>query len=175
MSTLPEGSRINRVFGEDLSRRGSNFTTRKSNTSPMSVLDLIGAGALSYKMAAYLSLVLGEGMNLFVCGEAASGKTTMLNAITTFIHPNAKIVCVEDTPDLQVPHPNWTREVARGASTSRGSEVTISDLLDVALRQRPDVILTGEIRGPEAKTLFQAMRAAESAFLMVVEHGGSSP
>ncbi len=99
-STLPDGSRINIVFGGDLSRRGSNFTIRKFVNNPMSILALVESGSLSYEVAAYLSLVIGEGMNLFVAGETASGKTTLLNAITTFISPTGKIVSIEDTPEL---------------------------------------------------------------------------
>ena len=105
-AVLPDGSRVNIVCGGDVSKRGSNFTIRKFATVPMSILDLIDVGTLSYEMAAYISLMLGEGMNTFVSGETASGKTTLLNAVTTFINPNAKIVSIEDTPELQVPHPN---------------------------------------------------------------------
>ena len=125
-AVLPDGSRVNIVYGGDVSKRGSNFTIRKFNTTPMSVLDLVDMGTMSYEMAAYISLMLGEGMNTFVSGETASGKTTLMNAITTFINPNAKIVSIEDTPELQVPHPNWTREVVRG-STGGGASVTMFD------------------------------------------------
>ena len=75
---LPDGSRVNIVFGGDVSKRGSNFTIRKFSTTPMSILDLIDSGALSYEMAAYLSLMIGTGMNAFISGETASGKTTLL-------------------------------------------------------------------------------------------------
>ena len=105
-ATLPDGSRVNIVYGGDVSKRGSNFTIRKFSTTPMSILDLIDIGTLSYEMASYISLMLGAGMNTFVSGETASGKTTLLNAITGFVTPNAKIVSIEDTPELQVPHPN---------------------------------------------------------------------
>ena len=112
-ATLPDGSRINIVFGREVSRRGSNFTIRKFGGTPLSMLDLIGFGSLSYEMAAYLSLVIEEGMNLFVVGEAASGKTALLNAVTAFIPLKHKIVSIEDTPELQVPQANWLREVAK--------------------------------------------------------------
>ena len=100
---LPDGSRVNIVYGSDVSKRGSNFTIRKFNTTPMSILELIELGTLTYEMAAYISLMVEEGMSTFVSGETASGKTTFLNAISTFISPNAKIVSIEDTPELQVP------------------------------------------------------------------------
>ena len=141
-ATLPDGSRINIVFGGDLSKRGSNFTIRKFSTTPISILQLIGFKTLSYEMAAYFSLMLSHGMNLFVSGETASGKTTLMNALTVFIPPIGKIVSIEDTPELQVPHPNWIREVTRGSTKgTSGSAVTMFDMLKAALRQRPNETL----------------------------------
>ena len=157
-ATLPDGSRINIVFGGDVSTRGSNFTIRKFNAVPMSILDVIDSGGISFEMAAYLSLLIGEGMNLFVSGETASGKTTLLNALTMFYPAAAKIVTIEDTPELQVPHPNWTREVVRGTMSDDGSAVTMFTLLKASLRQRPNAILIGEIRGEEGAIAFQAMQ-----------------
>ena len=169
-SVLPDGSRINIVFGNDVSRRGSNFTIRKFNATPFSILDLVATGSLTFEMAAYISMMVGAGMNTFVSGETASGKTTMLNAITTFIDPNAKIVSIEDTPELQVPHLNWTREVTRG-SVSGGSSVTMFDLLRAALRQRPNEIIIGEIRGEEGAIAFQAMQTGHAC--MATFHAAS--
>lgn len=151
-AVLPDGSRVNIVYGDDVSKRGSNFTIRKFSATPFSILDLVSTGTLSYEMAAYISIMLGKGMNTFVSGETASGKTTMLNAITTFINPNAKIVSIEDTPELQVPHKNWIREVTRGSAGS-GASVNMFDLLRAALRQRPNEIIIGEIRGEEGASL----------------------
>ena len=162
-ATLPDGSRINIVFGEDLSRRGSNFTIRKFASTPLNILQLVAFNALSYDMAAYLSLMLHHGMNMFVSGETASGKTTLLNALTTFIAPVAKIVSIEDTPELQVPHPNWIREVTRGSTkTAAESAVGMFDLLKSALRQRPNEIIIGEIRGEEGAIAFQAMQTGHA-------------
>ncbi len=158
-AVLPDGSRINIVYGTDVSKRGSNFTIRKFSEVPTSVMELIQFGTLDYMMAAYLSFVLEEGMNLFVAGATASGKTTTMNAITTFIRSDKKIVSIEDTPELQVPHKNWIRECTRGSSKeSTGSEVGMFDLLKAALRQRPDLIIVGEIRGEEGAIAFQAMQ-----------------
>jgi archaeal flagellar protein FlaI len=161
-ATLPDGSRINIVFGNDISTRGSNFTIRKFTAVPLSILDVIKSGGLSSEMAAYLSLMVGEGMNLFVSGETASGKTTLLNALTTFYPPAAKIVTIEDTPELQVPHANWTREVVRGSMSAGDSGVTMFSLLRAALRQRPNAILIGEIRGEEGAIAFQAMQTGHA-------------
>ncbi|AAB90188.1 type II/IV secretion system ATPase subunit [Archaeoglobus fulgidus] len=163
-ATLPDGSRINIVFGNDISKNGSNFTIRKFNETPFSVLQLIEFGSLDYMIAGYLWLLISEGMSGFICGETASGKTTLLNAITAFIRPEAKVVSIEDTPELQVPHKNWTREVTRGSTRAGGigegggSDVTMFDLLKAALRQRPNYILVGEIRGVEGNIAFQAMQ-----------------
>ncbi|MEW5718480.1 MAG: type II/IV secretion system ATPase subunit [Chloroflexota bacterium] len=158
-ATLPDGSRINIVYGTDVSKRGSNFTIRKFAETPTSIMELIDFGTLDYMMASYLSFVLEEGLNVFVVGATASGKTTTMNAITTFIRPDKKIVSIEDTPELQVPHKNWIRETTRGSSKENtGSEVGMFDLLKAALRQRPDRIIVGEIRGEEGAIAFQAMQ-----------------
>ncbi len=162
-ATLKDGSRINIAYGEDVSKRGSNFTIRKAAGVPMSIVELIQIGTLSYEMAAYLSLILGEGMNAWVSGETASGKTTLMNALMTFIPPDAKIVSIEDTPEVQVPHKNWIRGVTRGAAGgSDASQVTMFDLLKAALRQRPNLIIVGEIRGEEGAIAFQAMQTGHA-------------
>ncbi|MGD0795139.1 MAG: type II/IV secretion system ATPase subunit [Dehalococcoidales bacterium] len=162
-ATLPDGSRINIVYGTDVSKRGSNFSIRKFSDTPLSILELIQFGALNYDMAAYLSIILQEGMNAWVSGETASGKTTLMNALTTFIPPEAKIVSIEDTPEVQVPHHNWIRGVTRGSGKSgESSEVTMFDLLKAALRQRPNLIIVGEIRGAEGAIAFQAMQTGHA-------------
>ena len=170
-ATLPDGSRINIVYGADVSKRGSNFTIRKFSETPLSVTQLIDMGTLDYKMAAYLAIMLGEGMNCFVCGETASGKTTTLNAVTTFIHPNAKIVSIEDTPELQVPHQNWIREVVSQTKEGDTAGVNMFDLLKAALRQRPNEIIIGEIRGAEGAIAFQVMQTGHS--VMATFHAAS--
>jgi flagellar protein FlaI len=171
-ATLPDGSRINIVYGTDVSKRGSNFTIRKFAGDPPSIMNLVEWGTLDYMMLAYLSFVLEEGMNLFVVGATASGKTTTMNAITTFIRPDKKIVSIEDTPELQVPHGNWIRETTRGSGKEKtGSEVGMFDLLRAALRQRPDRIIVGEIRGVEGAIAFQAMQTGHG--VMSTFHAGS--
>ena len=162
-ATLPDGSRINVVYGDDVSKRGSNFTIRKFASTPLSIVQLVQFGGLTWEMAAYLSLSMLHGMNMFISGETASGKTTLMNAVTVFLHPTAKIVSIEDTPELQVPHPNWIREVIRGRpGEESGASVTMFDLLRAALRQRPNEIVIGEIRGEEGAIAFQAMQTGQS-------------
>ena len=162
-AVLPDGSRINIVYGQEISKRGSNFTIRKFSDTPISVLELIEFGTLDYMVAAYFSLMMEEGMNMFVVGATASGKTTLLNALNTFIRPEAKIVTIEDTPEVHVPHKNWVQEVTRSMGReTKGSEVGMFDLLKAALRQRPDLIIVGEIRGVEGAVAFQAMQTGHA-------------
>jgi len=161
-ATLLDGSRINIVYGTAISRHGSNFTIRKVNEVPLSILNIVESGGIDYVSAAYLWICVEYGMSLFVSGETASGKTTLLNAITTFIPPENKIVTIEDTPELNVPHRNWIREVAlakgKGEGGGASGEVSMFDLLKAALRQRPNQILVGEIRGVEGAVAFGAMQ-----------------
>lgn len=171
-ASLPDGSRINMVYGQDVSTRGSNYTIRKFSDDPLSVLQLAKWGSLSWEMAAYMSLVIEDGMNVFVSGETASGKTTLMNALTTFIEPNAKIVSIEDTAEVNVPHKNWIREVTRKAKPGEEDEgVGMFDLLKAALRQRPDEIIIGEIRGEEGNIAFQAMQTGHAC--MATFHAAS--
>jgi flagellar protein FlaI len=161
-ATLLDGSRINIVYGTAISRHGSNFTIRKVNDVPLSILNIIDSNGIDYMASAYLWICVEYGMSLFVSGETASGKTTLLNAITTFIPPENKIVTIEDTPELNVPHRNWIREVAlakgKGEGGGASGEVSMFDLLKAALRQRPNQILVGEIRGVEGAVAFGAMQ-----------------
>jgi len=171
-ATLPDGSRINMVFGKQISKRGSNFTIRKFAGTPTSIFELVDFGSISYLMLAYLSLAIGNGMNVFVSGETASGKTTLLNAVTAFIHPLAKVVTIEDTPELQVPHKNWIREVVQTTKIDdKSNAVNMFDLLRAALRQRPNQIIVGEIRGPEGNVAFQAMQTGHA--VMATFHAAS--
>ena len=156
-AVLPDGSRINIVFGKDISQRGSNFTIRKFSAIPLSIIQLCMWNTMSFLEAAYLWMLLENNMSVWICGETASGKTTTLKAITTFIDPDAKIVSIEDTPEVVVPHENWTREVTR-ESEDKSASVQMYDLLKAALRQRPNYIIVGEIRGVEGSVAFQAMQ-----------------
>jgi flagellar protein FlaI len=151
---LPDGSRFNIVFGEDISLKGSNFTIRKFPEEPISVAHLIKWHTFSPELAAYLWMLFDVGVSAFVCGETASGKTTTLNALACFINSDSKIVSIEETPEINIFHKNWIREVTR---IHTGAQVTMFDLLKAALRQRPDYIVVGEIRGEEGRVAFQAI------------------
>jgi len=153
---LPEGYRIHLTLSE-ISRRGGTFTIRKFKKVPYSVIHLIRFGTLSPELAAYFWLMIEEKKSLVIIGSTASGKTTTLNAIATFIRPEAKIVTIEETPELNLPHENWIPLVTRPSYEEWVRNVDLFDLLKSALRMRPDYIIVGEIRGAEAFTLFQAI------------------
>ncbi len=171
-AVLPDGSRINIVYGREIAKRGSNFTIRKFSEEPLSIVQLIKFGSLNYTMAAYLWMAIEENLNVFVCGETASGKTTLLNALTTFIRSESKVVSIEDTPELQMPQANWLREVVRDMGGSdKGASVDMFALLRAALRQRPDRIMIGEIRGIEGNIAFQAMQTGHG--VMATFHAAS--
>ncbi len=169
-ATLPDGSRINIVFGSDVSLKGSNFTIRKFAKIPLSVTQLLTWNTFDERVAAYLWILLLEGNSGFIAGETASGKTTTLNAIVAFINPTAKIVTIEDTAELSIPHPNWVRELTRDTGSPETS-VTMFDLLKAALRQRPNYIIVGEIRGAEGNIAFQAMQTGHP--VLATFHAGS--
>ncbi|MGC9079131.1 MAG: type II/IV secretion system ATPase subunit [Nanopusillaceae archaeon] len=166
---LPDGSRVNFIYGKDISLHGSSFTIRKFSMKPLSITQLISFGTISPEEAAYLWLAIENGMNIVISGETASGKTTLLNALATFIKPDAKVYSVEDTPELNIPHPIWQRLVTR--EVGKRSDVSMYDLLRAALRSRPNYILIGEIRGKEGYVAFQAMQTGHP--VMTTFHSGN--
>ncbi|HXZ24023.1 MAG TPA: type II/IV secretion system ATPase subunit [Methanomassiliicoccales archaeon] len=155
--TLPDGSRINVIYSDDISKKGSSFTIRKFSAEPISAVQLYKFGTFSPELVAYLWLCLEHKMNMMVAGETASGKTTTLNAIIPFIDHRAKIYSAEDTPEVKPPHSSWQRCVTRESGPEE-SRVTMFDLLRAALRSRPDYIVIGEIRGEEGRVAYQAMQ-----------------
>jgi flagellar protein FlaI len=159
--SLPDGSRIQATLATDIARRGSNFTIRKFTEEPLTPVHFLNYGTVDVPMLAFLWLAVDYGKSILVSGGTASGKTSMLNVLSLFIKPDMKIVSIEDTPELKLPHPHWVPHVARTAIATEGfkkfSEVDMFDLLKESLRQRPDYIVVGEVRGKEAFVLFQEM------------------
>ncbi len=158
-ASLPDGSRIQATLGTDIARRGSNFTVRRFAEEPLTPTHMLRYGTLSSTMLAYLWLAIDNGQSILISGGTATGKTSLLNALSLFIRPNLKIVSIEDTPELRLPHPHWIPEVSRTPLSIKGKtgEVSLFDLLKSSLRQRPDYIVMGEVRGEEAFVLFQQM------------------
>ncbi|HLC39561.1 MAG TPA: type II/IV secretion system ATPase subunit [archaeon] len=159
--SLPDGSRVQATLATDIARRGSNFTIRKFTEKPLTPIHLLNYGTIDIKTLAFLWLAVDFGKSILVSGGTASGKTSLLNVLSLFIRPEKKIVSIEDTPELKLPHPHWVPQVARsaigGERERKFGEVDLFDLLKESLRQRPDYIIVGEVRGPEAYVLFQEM------------------
>jgi flagellar protein FlaI len=158
-ASMPDGSRINLTYGSEITRRGSTFTIRKFRLDPFTVTDIVNFNTFSKEMAAYFWYAVENRVSILVAGGIAAGKTTLLNCLSMFIKPDLKVVSIEDTRELNLPHENWIPAATRtsfGVSTGV-AEITLFDLLKASLRQRPDYIIVGEIRGAEAYTLFQAV------------------
>ncbi len=164
-ASLPDGSRINLTLGHEITRRGSTFTIRRFRSDPITVIDLIKFGTMSVDIAAFMWYLIEKKSTMLVAGGTASGKTTALNALSSFIKPGQKVVSIEDTQELNLPHENWVPAVSRQNFTdTQIGEISQFDLLRAALRQRPDIIIVGETRGKEAYTLFQAMATGHGGF-----------
>jgi flagellar protein FlaI len=189
-ATLQDGSRINLTLGTEVTRKGSTFSVRKFQTDPVSPIDLLRFGSVSPSQLAYFWTLIEHHCSLLISGGTAAGKTTFLNAVSMFIRPEDKIVSIEDTPEIQIDHQNWIQSVARsgygssahssGASGVSGlssnaakspGTVTLFDLLVAALRQRPEYVIVGEVRGTEAFTLFQAISVGHASMSTI--HAGS--
>jgi archaeal flagellar protein FlaI len=163
-ATLPDGSRANLTLGREVTKKGSTFTIRRFKSNPISCIDLMRFKTFDSIMLAYLWIIIERKRSILASGGTASGKTTTLNALGTFIPHEYKIVSIEDTAELNLLHPNWTQSVTRvgfggeagGSGKSKG-DIELYDLLKAALRQRPEYIFVGEVRGEEANTLFQAI------------------
>lgn len=192
-ATLQDGSRINLTLGTEVTRKGSTFSIRKFSADPVSPIDLLQFGSVSPLELAYFWTLVEAHRSILISGGTAAGKTTFLNAISMFIRPEDKIVSIEDTPEIQIDHQNWIQSVSRsgygsssgvsgvsGASgvsglSSQGAKsagtVTLFDLLVAALRQRPEYVIVGEVRGAESFTLFQAISVGHASMSTI--HAGS--
>jgi len=165
-ASLTDGSRIQLTYAKEVTRKGSTFTIRRFRADPMTIIDLIDFNTLNSMMAAWFWLIIERKANTLVGGGTASGKTTCLNSLCAFIPTYDKIVTIEDTAEMNLPNENWISSIARiGFGSSGAADINLFDLLKAAMRQRPDYVIVGEVRGTEAFTLFQAMATG---------HGGLS-
>ena len=171
-ATLMDGSRIVMTLGREVSTKGSTFTIRRFRDEPFTPVDLLEFKTFSSMQIAFFWLAMQYGMSMLFVGGTASGKTTSLNACSLFLPWQHKIVSIEETRELNLPHPNWipgcTRQGFGGEGSSGGGksagEVDMYDLLRAALRERPEYIIVGEIRGAEAYVLFQAMATGHTTY-----------
>jgi len=174
-ATLPGGSRVQATLGTDIAKRGSNFTIRKFTDKPLTPVHLLKYGSVDAIQMAYLWLAVDNGKSILISGGSATGKTSMLNSLSLFIRPALKVVSIEDTSELRLPLPHWVSQVARTPIETEGKvgDVSLFDLLKSSLRQRPDYIIVGEVRGKEAYVLFQQMATGHPSLATI--HAASIP
>jgi len=163
-STLPDGSRLNLIYSDDVSLKGPSLTIRQGTETPLSIFQITKWNTLSPEMAAYLWLCLENEQTVFVVGETASGKTTTLNSIFAFIPRDAKIYTAEDTAEVLPPHNTWQQLLTREGE-DEDTSVDMFDLVAAALRSRPDYIILGEVRGAEGRMAFQAAQTGHPVML----------
>ena len=164
---LIDGSRINATI-PPVSADGPSLTIRKFKKDPFTIIDLIKSKTISIELAAFLWVCFdGLGVksaNAIISGGTSSGKTTTLNALCSFINPKERIITIEDTLELQIPHEHVIRMETRPANVENKGELNMNDLVKNSLRQRPDRIIVGEVRAEEAITLFTALNTGHSGF-----------
>ena len=165
-AALPEGSRAQITYSDIVSAKGSSFTIRKFKADPMTPAELVRSNTYSAELMAHIWLAVENKKSLIIAGGTASGKTSTMNAASFFIPSVAKIVSIEDTREIQLPHVNWLAMKTRESLGTQGAQGNISmfTLLKAALRQRPEYIIVGEVRGEEAQTLFQAMNTGHTTY-----------
>jgi len=162
--SLPDGSRVNATYTKDITSKGPTFTIRKFTKTPWTPPQLLSFRTLSPEMLAYLWILVQYKMNILITGGTSSGKTTLLNAVAFFIPPEARVVSIEDTRELNIPRENWLPSVVRSATgVGNLGEIDLFTLLKSSFRQNPDYVIVGEVRGKEAYVLFQGMASGHSS------------
>ena len=164
-STLPDGSRLNVIYSDDVSLKGPSLTIRQGTEVPLSINQITKWGTLSPELAAYLWLCLENERTVFVVGETASGKTTTLNSIMSFIPRDSKIYTAEDTAEVLPPHDTWQQLLTREGGGDETEDVDMFNLVEAALRSRPEYIVVGEVRGEEGRMAFQAAQTGHPVML----------
>ena len=174
---LPDGSRVQASFAKDVTTKGPTFSIRKFRSNPFSPIDIIDMKTATVDMMAYLWLLIQHNVSILICGGVSTGKTSFLNALSMFIPREEKIVSIEDTREINLPHENWIPSVSRAgygipeASGRRYGEVDLFDLLKESFRQNPDYVIVGEVRGKEAYVMFQGMASGHAS--LGTMHAGS--
>ena len=162
--TLPDGSRINATYTKDVTSRGPTFTIRKFTKIPWTPTQLISLNTVSPEMLAYFWILIQYKSNILISGGTSFGKTTLLNALAFFIPPEARVVSIEETRELNLPRENWLPAVSRTSiGVGKVGEVDLFAILRNSFRQTPDYLIVGEVRGQEAFVLFQGMASGHSS------------
>jgi len=162
---LQDGSRVNVVL-PPIALGGPTMTIRKFPDKPLTVEKLVEIGSLTKDAAVLLQKLVKAKYNMFISGGTGSGKTTFLNALSNFIPPNERIITIEDSAELQIQNiNNLVRLEKRNANTEGKGEIAIRELIKTSLRMRPDRIVVGEVRGPEALDMLQAMNTGHEGSL----------
>ncbi len=164
---LPDGSRVNAVI-PPLALDGPSVTIRKFATKKLTTEDLIHFGSMTSEIALFLEEAVRARQNILVSGGTGSGKTTLLNVLSQFIPLDERVVTIEDSAELKLSHGNLVRLEARPANIEGRGRIAIRDLVINALRMRPDRIIVGECRGPEALDMLQAMNTGHDGSLTTV-------
>jgi flagellar protein FlaI len=175
--SLPDGSRVQASLAKDVTTKGPTFSIRKFRENPFSPIDIINMKTASPSLMAYLWFLLQHNVSVLICGGVSTGKTTMLNVLSMFIPPEDKIISIEDTREINLPHENWIPSVTRvgfgvpEAGGKRYGEIDLFDLLKESFRQNPDYVVVGEVRGKEAYVMFQGMNSGHPSLGTI--HAGS--
>ncbi len=154
---LANGDRVNVVL-HPVAVNGPILTIRRFPQKPITMEDLLHFGSISEEVSAFLAKCVKAGLNIFISGGTGSGKTTFLNVMSDCIGNDERVITIEDNAELQIRHvPNLVQLEARNANVEGCRPITIRDLIKSSLRMRPDRIIVGEVRGPEAIDMIQAM------------------
>src|SRR4051794_39047958 len=164
---LPDGSRVNAII-PPLSLNGPAMTIRKFARRRLEMSDLVGLGTISGEMGEFRGLCARARLNVLVTGGTGSGKPPLLNVLSGFTPSDERIIPIEDAAELKLDQRHWLRLESRPANVEGSGLVTIRDLLRNALRMRPDRIVVGEVRGPEALDMLQAMNTGHDGSLSTV-------
>ncbi|MCK5397230.1 MAG: type II/IV secretion system ATPase subunit [Thermoplasmata archaeon] len=168
--TTTEGHRVQATYGTEVTTRGSSFTIRRYKEKPFTPVEIVTYNTGSIEMVAYAWMLVEHGQSMLIVGGTASGKTATLNALALFIKPGAKVITMEDTREINLPHENWIPSTTRtgvgqrGADGKAAGEINMFELVKAALRQRPEYIIVGEVRGAETATMFQAMATGHTTY-----------
>lgn len=164
---LEDGSRVNVVLSP-IALSGSTVTIRKFSKQPMTMEKLLEYGSITPEVAQFLQKLVKARYNIFIAGGTGSGKTTFLNALSSYIPHDERIITIEDSAELQITQiPNIVRLETRNATASSGEskKIDIQSLIRSSLRMRPDRIIVGEVRGAEALDMLQAMNTGHDGSL----------